>query len=245
MKRFPLGLTLLVIPAVAVLIGLGGWQLERLAWKNGLIAESASAANQPRVGLAQIYGEGTGLEFRRITTACAGLASAPFVEMRSIVDGDGGVRLYSLCRAPGIAVPLLVDRGFVADDVTQRPAVAASDAPLVIEGELREIPAASWLTPASDGKTFYAPEPAAMAEALGSSGPAAPVMIFATTSTNPGFAALRPSAPPASFSNNHLGYAMTWLGLALALVGVYVAMLGRSLSKPRAGSTAPGKKDIP
>lgn len=245
MKRFPLGLTLLVIPAVAVLVGLGGWQLERLAWKNGLIAESASAATEPRGSLTDIYGDASGVEFRRITVACAGLTSARFVEMRSIVDGDGGVRLYSLCRAAGIAAPLLVDRGFVADDVTERPAVAASDAPLLIEGELRKIPAASWLTPASDGKTFYAPDPAAMAEALGSSGPAAPVMIFATTSTNPGFAALRPSAPPASFSNNHLGYAMTWLGLALALIGVYVAMLGRSLSKPRSGSTVPGKKDIP
>lgn len=245
MKRFPWGLTLLVIPAVAVLIGLGVWQLERLAWKNGLIAESGVAATQPRVPLLDINRDGTGLEFRRIAVDCPGLASAPFVEMRSIVDGDGGVRLYSLCRSDGMDAPLLVDRGFVADDVTQRPPVAVSDTPLAIEGELRQVPAASWLTPASDGKTFYAPEPAAMAEALGAPGPAGPVMIFATVSTNPEFPALKPSAPPASFSNNHLGYALTWFGLALALVGVYVAMLGRSRSSSRSGSVAPGKKDIP
>lgn len=245
MKRFPWGLTLLVVPAVLVLVGLGGWQLQRLAWKNGLIAEAEVAATQPRAPLADIYGDGEGLEFRRITVACAGLATAPFVEMRSIVDGDGGVRLYSLCRAAGVATPLLVDRGFVADDVSERPPVSGSDDPLVVEGELREIPAASWLTPASDGKTFYAPEPVAMAEALGAPGPAAPVMVFATVSTNPDFPALRPSAPPASFSNNHLGYAITWLGLALALVGVYVAMLSRSLLKPRSNTGAPGKKDIP
>ena len=245
MKRFPWGLTLLVVPAVVVLIGLGIWQLQRLAWKNGLIAEAGMAATQPRVPLADIYGDGQGLEFRRVTVACAGLARAPFVEMRSIVDGDGGVRLYSLCRATGIDTPLLVDRGFVADDVSERPPVSDSDASVVIEGELRQIPAASWLTPASDGKTFYAPEPAAMAEALGASGPAGPLMIFATTSTNPDFPALRPSAPPASFSNNHLGYAMTWLGLALALVGVYVAMLSRSRTRPRSTAGVPGKKDIP
>lgn len=245
MKRFPWGLTLLVIPAVAVLIGLGGWQLQRLAWKNGLIAGSDVAATQPRVPLLDIYGDGTGLEFRRITVDCAGLANAPFVEMRSIVDGEGGVRLYSLCRSDGIDAPLLVDRGFVADDVPERPPVAVSDTPLPIEGELRQVPAASWLTPASDGKTFYAPEPAAMARALGSPGPAGPVMIFATVSTNPEFPALRPSAPPASFSNNHLGYALTWFGLALALVGVYVAMLGRSRSGSRSGNVVPGKKDIP
>ena len=32
-------------------------------------------------------------------------------------------------------------------------------------------------------------------------------------------------SPPPAFSNNHLGYAITWFGLALGLVGVYVAML--------------------
>ena len=39
-----------------------------------------------------------------------------------------------------------------------------------------------------------------------------------------------PSAPPAAFSNNHLGYALTWFGLALALVGFYIVLLRRKLT---------------
>ena len=35
------------------------------------------------------------------------------------------------------------------------------------------------------------------------------------------------SAPPAAFSNNHLGYALTWFGLALGLFGVAGAMVLR------------------
>lgn len=224
-RRFPWGLTLVVIPAIAVLIALGVWQMQRLAWKNALIADSEIAATLPRAPLYDLFGDGTGQEFRRVSVVCDGLASAPFVEMRSIVEGEGGVRLYSLCRTPEFALPLLIDRGFIADGVTERPAVAASDVPLMLEGELREIPKASWLTPRSDTKTFYAPDALAMSAALGGTGPAAPLMIFATSSTNPEMGALRPSAPPAAYSNNHLGYALTWFGLALGLVGVYVAML--------------------
>jgi surfeit locus 1 family protein len=66
-----------------------------------------------------------------------------------------------------------------------------------------------------------------MARALNVTGPVRPEAVFAVTAVNPEFPALRPSAPPAAFSNNHLGYALTWYGLALALVGFYVAVLIR------------------
>ena len=36
-----------------------------------------------------------------------------------------------------------------------------------------------------------------------------------------------PVAPPAAFSNNHLGYALTWFGLAITLVVFYAALLLR------------------
>ena len=49
------------------------------------------------------------------------------------------------------------------------------------------------------------------------------------------------SAPPAAFSNNHLGYALTWFGLALALVGFYIVLLRRTLKQPRSASEAIGK----
>ena len=53
------------------------------------------------------------------------------------------------------------------------------------------------------------------------------LMLVAETSSNPEWRALRPEALPAGLTNNHLGYALTWFGLALALVGVYAAMIYR------------------
>jgi len=68
--------------------------------------------------------------------------------------------------------------------------------------------------------------------------------VFAITSSNPEWSALQPSAPPAAFSNNHLGYALTWFGLALAVVGFYIALLRRKpLKQPRSANEAIGKEE--
>ena len=73
----------------------------------------------------------------------------------------------------------------------------------------------------------------AMAEALGVTADVAPQTLYATTSSNPEWLALQPSSPPPAFSNNHLGYAITWFGLAIALIGFYVALLRRHYAKVR------------
>jgi surfeit locus 1 family protein len=70
-----------------------------------------------------------------------------------------------------------------------------------------------------------------MARALKVEGPISPFTVFATTSTNPDWSALRPSAPPAAFTNNHLGYALTWFGLAVALIAFYGVLLRRRMTR--------------
>ena len=231
MKRFPWILTVLTAALLALLLCLGVWQVQRLHWKEGLIAAADAAAARPPAPLAQVLTDGD-VEFRKAIIVCPGLASAPFVELQSIHDGVAGVRLISACRPPEGGETLLVDRGFVADAVSARPPVQPSTLPTVIVGELRRTPAPSAMAPPPANDRFYARDNAAMARALGVSGPVSSLSVFATTPTNPDWAALRPSAPPAAFSNNHLGYAMTWFGLAIALVGFYVAILRRRSRKP-------------
>jgi surfeit locus 1 family protein len=65
-----------------------------------------------------------------------------------------------------------------------------------------------------------------MAQRLGA-GTAAPVFLFAETATNPAWKALIPAPVPADIPNRHLEYALTWFGLAGALLAVYAAMLWR------------------
>lgn len=47
MRRPPLLALLVVLAAVATMIGLGVWQLQRLAWKEGLLASYTAAAGNP------------------------------------------------------------------------------------------------------------------------------------------------------------------------------------------------------
>lgn len=228
MKRFPWILTLFTIPALAFLIGLGVWQVQRLAWKEALITQAEAAATAAPAPIETVL-KAADPEFRKALVVCPGLETAPFVELQSIHDGAAGSRLISVCRAPGLDRPFLIDRGFVPDDVSQRPRVADSTMPLSLLVELRRTPkAGGGMTPAPVGNRFYARDSAAIAKALGVENPSE-FTLFALSSTNPEIAALDASAPPAAFANNHLGYAMTWFGLAIALVGFYLALVWRRM----------------
>jgi len=230
MRRFPWILTALTVVALALLIGLGVWQVQRLRWKEGLIAAAEVAATKPPQPLDAVL-SGDDVEFRKVLMVCPGLATAPYVELQSIHDGQAGVRLISACRPAGSDDVLLIDRGFVVDGEAARPRVLASTLPLVLIGELRLTPPPGALTPPPANNRFYARDTAAMAKALGAEGAVRPETVFALTAINPEVPALRPSAPPAAFSNNHFGYALTWFGLAIALAGFYVVLLRRRLKR--------------
>ncbi|HEY1073084.1 SURF1 family protein [Brevundimonas sp.] len=228
--RFPVVLTVLAVLLLGVLLALGVWQVQRMQWKEGLIDGAEAAADKPPVPLAEALKAGNP-EFRRVILTCRGLSAAPFVELQSIENSDAGVRLVSACAVEG-GPTLLVDRGFVSAEVSARPPVNAADAmPVVIAGVLRRAPAPSALTPPPAEGRFYGRDAEAMARALKVEGPIATFTVFATTSTNPDWAALKPSAPPAAFSNNHLGYALTWFGLAAALIAFYVVLLRRRMTR--------------
>src|SRR4051812_5068071 len=93
---FPVGLTIAVAIAFSILIALGIWQLERLKWKEALLAHvaqlemsKAQALEYPLDALAR----GKDVEFTRVTVVCPGLANAPYLEVYDLRDGQAGVRL--------------------------------------------------------------------------------------------------------------------------------------------------------
>src|SRR3569623_1509619 len=123
-RSFPVGLTIATLIALAILIGLGVWQLQRLKWKEGLLAHIAalqSAAAPPIEPVLAALSHGRDVEFTRVTGSCPGLAAAPFVELYGIIQGEAGARLISACPvATARYRTVLVDRGFIPDTVPAR-----------------------------------------------------------------------------------------------------------------------------
>jgi surfeit locus 1 family protein len=222
-RAFPLLLSILAAGALAVLVSLGVWQMQRLAWKQDLMARIDAARTAPPVPLDEALAR-PDPEFARVTLVCRGLDRAPWIELRTLMDGEPGVRLISLCSDE---TPILVDRGFVAETLSARPPSDGGTMPVAVRGVLRRGEAANAFTPPAEDRRVYVRDLAAMSERLG--GGRTDLMLVAETSTNPEWRALTPSALPAGLTNNHLGYALTWFGLALALVGVYATVVYRRI----------------
>jgi surfeit locus 1 family protein len=157
---------------------------------------------------------------------CPGLASAPFLEMYDLREGEVGSRLVSVCLLADDAYgSILVDRGFIPDTSRARPQTDAADrTPVEVEGVLRKPERGNFMTPKNRPGHWFTHEVPAMARALGAPAPA-PVILYAEGKTNPEIAALKPAPLPVEIPNNHFEYALTWFGLAGALAGVYLAAL--------------------
>ncbi len=101
MKRFPVGLTLAAALGLAVLLGLGAWQLKRLAWKQDLLARIAALQHAPARPVGEILARaarGEDIAFTRVSADC-GLATgpAPIVFRYALREGGVGWRLMGYC----------------------------------------------------------------------------------------------------------------------------------------------------
>jgi surfeit locus 1 family protein len=232
-RSFPLGLTVAATIGFIVLLSLGLWQLQRLQWKERLLAHVGalqSAPARPLEPVLDVLSKGGDVDFTRVRATCPGLASAPFLQLYALRDGQAGWRLISSCEAASARYrTVLVDRGFIADAVAARPKVEAGlREPITLTGVLRKPDRAGPLAPRNEpaANHWFSRDVPAMARALGAAQPA-PAILFAETSSNPDFRALTPAPLPTDIPNRHLEYALTWFGLAAALAGVYAAVLLR------------------
>jgi len=232
-----------VVPALAVIVGvvvltsLGVWQVQRLQWKEAMLARIAALQGAPPEPLGVVLNRlGDGgrpevgeVDFVRVQTVCPALQQTPTLRLYAVLGGVMGRRLITACPIQtGRFRTLLVDRGFVPDETPITGAAARGpmlDAPVI--GVLRTPPPPGWLTPASDPakNDWRARSIPAMAQALGAPSPA-PVFLMLET-PRPQSGVPMPAAIPTDIPNNHLGYALTWFGLALGLIGVYLASLLR------------------
>jgi surfeit locus 1 family protein len=250
MKRFPFGLTIAVAISLVILITLGTWQLQRLAWKTTLLADIAAAQKGPAVEIDDILqrqAAGQRVEWRRVSLRClppppqarptlTGEATGKNqVLLYGVTDGEIAWRVLSPCRlAQHPEITVGVERGILLSETGSiEPKAVATPLPESLTGIVRlPEPARRSVSPMALERIaggYRMPQRSAFALRLVGSreAPANERFYVAVESEAPQPASLRPAPTPPDIPNRHLEYALTWFGLAGALLAIYAAMIWR------------------
>lgn len=213
-RRIDLRLTACAIPAMAVLAGLGVWQVERLDWKEKLIAERAARLAEPPVRAETAASDDEG---RRVILRGRYLHDRELPVLNRTLRGMAGHGLLTPMRLEA-GGGILVDRGWAPLD---RTPVSRPKGLVETVGVLRRGGRPNRWVPDNDpgsGQWFFV-DVARMAAHAGLAD-ARPLYAVLMRDGREGY----PVAAPAlgEIPNRHLGYALTWFGLALVLAVVYV-----------------------
>lgn len=221
----------IVVPCVStlamlvVLIGLGTWQIYRLQWKEGILAQIATAEAAPPVPLMQHPTPYTKVS---VTGRFRFDQKAQFgAEVRDTAAGPtmGSYQIVPLDQALGPTI--LVNRGWVPQH-----RASGLDEPkglVTVTGYIRPGDKPHWFSPADDLATrqFFTLDPPAIATAVGV-GTVEPFVLVAlgpeSSTVYPAPAQQLPRPP-----NNHLSYVITWYGLAVALVVIFIIWMRKEL----------------
>ena len=231
--------TLLAFAGIAILIGLGVWQLDRKVWKQNLITSINARLSRapedlpPRAGWSRLREDSE--EFRRVAFPAEFLDGEEALvyttgsPLRPDVKGPG-YWVFSPARLAGGSI-ILVNRGFVPAD-HKDPATRVEGTPrgiIDVVGIMRWPEARGSFTPADDPKNnvWFLRDSNSIAT-FKKWATAAPFYIDqeepAPTGGWP-----KPGKLEAHLTDNHLQYAITWFGLAFSLGGAYVVWLARQL----------------
>ena len=226
--RLNFWMTVCAVPALMILLGLGFWQVQRLEWKQAIIAERAERLAAPPIDIAAVPAAGwRSLEHRRVKIAGTYLHDREILVLNSVRNGQTGVDLITpMALQSGGTV--LVNRGWVPrdwlrgelrdDPQMRRPAGTVKRTGILRAGGKGGNPWIPDNEPARD--QWYHVDVAQMAAKAGLADTRPYIVKLAPGDDRPGY----PRGPHADsgIRNKHLEYAITWFGLAATLVVIYV-----------------------
>ncbi|WP_170332722.1 SURF1 family protein [Ruegeria arenilitoris] len=209
------------LAGLGVLIWLGVWQVQRLAWKQGVLAEIEARIAADPIGLPKAVSEEDD-KFLPVTVV-GDMEPGEIHVLVSVKQVGAGYRIIQSFSTEDRTI--LVDRGFVPTTAKQ---VDRLTGPMEVTGNLHWPDEIDSYTPEADidDNIWFARDVPNLAAALG----AEPVLLIARSETDPNITPL--PVDTAGIPNDHLQYAITWFGLAL----VWAAMTGYFLWRNRAPS---------
>ncbi|MDF0542087.1 SURF1 family protein [Sphingobium sp. H39-3-25] len=199
-RRLPLIATIVVLAAVATMIGLGVWQLQRHAEKTAVLAELRANPGRPSTSFPHFGPVDPALLFRRSSLHCLRVVGWR-EEAGRAADGSTGYRAIADCATGAEGPGALVTVG-----VAPRPGVKPAWTGGQVEGWISEEPDHRSLLSRMGGKAM----------------PLRPMLIARTPA-----AGLKAAAPPSpdDVPNNHLAYAVQWFFFAAVALVIYALAL--------------------
>jgi len=219
--------SLVAAAALAVLLGLGFWQVERLAWKSDLIAELRARAAEPALKLPPVFPP-EDLQYRRVRLTGSFLPGKLLRSAPRNLNKRPGVYVY----APFVLTDgrtILVELGWLPLTASEFGTGALPQGPQNFEAILLRDGwrGSDWLKPANDPakNVWHYVDTLAMAGAAGLVMPVTELYAVAPPGALPPDLLggdLKPRQPGLDIPNNHLEYAITWFALAAILVVIFV-----------------------
>lgn len=227
MRRFVVPVLFGLIGA-GILIALGIWQVQRLAWKEAILADIDRRIAQAPVPLPA---DPDPVEDEYLSVASEGTLTGPELDVLVGAKRLGaGYRVIQPFETAGRRI--MVDRGFIPLEAKDAP--RATGAARLI-GNLHWPDEVDGYTPAPDldKGIWFARDVPAMAEALGTE----PVLLVVRRQVSGPDADITPLAVDGTaIPNDHLQYAITWFSLAV----IWLVMTGYLIWRMRrsAGATS-------
>jgi surfeit locus 1 family protein len=227
-KPFPYVAAVLAVLAFAALIALGTWQVERLHWKEGLLAtidQRIHSTPRPLADIERLFAEKHDVEYWPVTMKGTFLHSGER-HFLATWKGNSGFNVYTPLRLDDGRY-IFVNRGFVPysrKDPATRPEGQVKGEVTVTglaRNPLAEKP--SFIVPENEPakNVFYWKDLSAMAATAGlpAGAQVLPFLVDAGAAPNPGGLPVG-GVTLIDLPNNHFQYALTWYGLALILLVV-------------------------
>lgn len=209
---------------VAVLVALGVWQMQRLVWKEGVLADiEARIAAAPVALPARPDPVGDRYLPVRLTGEIADDHVRVLVSQRRL---GAGYRVISpIVAADGRHV--LLDRGIVPVAEAVPP---APEGAVTVTGNLHWPEERDGFTPDNDlaANIWFARDVDVLADHLGTE----PLLVIARDLSVPGGAVIPRPVTTEGIPNDHLNYAITWFSLAVVWLGMTLFLLWRIRRRP-------------
>lgn len=227
---------LFFIAGFGLTLALGTWQVQRLSWKEGLIAELA-AANEaaPLTSLPHTEAEFAPLQFRRATLHGTWVNNVEFHLAPRYRRNKFGYAIISPLKLPDGRI-LLVNRGWVPGDKKlpdSRPESAVNGS-AVVHGLIRVGPERSYFTPLNQPtkNIWFGRDIAEMAaEAKLDNTVPAMLDLADAEAEKAGKALPIPSDGVIRLRNDHLSYMLTWYGIAAGILVIFLVYHRKKLAR--------------